>query len=881
MTAGWRPERVSGLRALLRGRNVEPDIDEEFASHLLMREEQLMAEGLSEAEASAEARRMFGEPNVTRAACVSAERRRVGRGLRAEALWSLGRDVRMAIRVWRRAPTLSALAVAALAIGTGAAAAVFSIANGVLLTDLPYPEPDRLAYAHASSPGSDQYGQFSHAEFVALRDGLDESNLVAYSMARQAVTGAGMEPAELSYARVTRGFFETLGRPPLHGRTPAIEEYDQGLPVAVLAYATWVGRFGEDAAIVGRSIDLAGTPHTVIGIMPSQFAFPEYAALWRPLTLSEREDDDREHSVAVRLGTGVSLEQGGARLDRVFAAFQQAANARDDELRIAWLASARATLVRSVRTPLFLLLGAAGLVLLVACVNVSNLLLAHAESRRDQTAMRQALGASKASLLRQHLAESLVLSTVGCALGLVVAWLTLPVLLRIAPDDTPRLAHVVLNGRVVAAMALAAMATTMLIGFLPAFRTMRVAPYRLAAAGRRFGAGKSRLLQGFVTAQVSLSTILVLGATLLGASFLNLMTADRGFTTEDVLVVPLSLSDRSAEAEGGRIATYERIVDQVRSVPGVRTAHLVYHSPIEGRGFNLSMLEPEGLLTEDAARASVVTVTPGYFSAAGIRLLEGRPFAGADDDRAPAVAIASESFARRLLPPGLVVGARFRQAVGSRGEPADVTIVGVVADIVPDPARAADPVLYLPFAQLPIPYAELLVRADTDAAGILPALRERIWAIDADVPLNAAFTMEQAVADAAASPRFYVFVVGLFAGLALLLAVAGVYGVTAYSVSQRVAEIGVRCALGADADRITRLFLFRGLRPVLLGVVVGLSVAAAASVMMRSLLFGVAPVEPLLYASVAAVLAAIGFAATALPARRAARVDPLEALRRE
>ncbi len=875
------PDRGSRLRDFLARANPGRAVDEELASHIEMRARQLREEGCSEEAAWAEARRRFGDLDGVRAECERTDRRRVRRAWRGEAVSAFARDLRFAARTARRAPGPSALAVAAIALGTGVGAAVFSVANGVLLRDLPYPDADRLVRVHAIDPHTgDRFSPFSYEDVEALGR-VEGVGLAGYTPINRPITGEGIEPAEVTLARTTDDFFEVLATPPLEGRAPAPEETREGRPVAVLGFDLWMRLFAGDPGALGRRIEIAGVPHTVIGVMPPRFAMPAQASLWRPMTPEERGFDDRELYVIGRLQPGSSLETVSAALTARLEAFETQRGVGPAERRSAWAGSARDALVRSVRGPLWLLLGAATLVLLVACVNVSNLLLARAESRRDQAALRQALGASRLRLVWAHLAESFLLAATGGTLGLLLGRVALPLLVRVAPAGTPRLDEVSLDGRVALAMTAVVFATALLTGIVPALRAAGTAPASLAAGGRRFGGSGARLLRGFVGAQIALSTALAVGAMLLGASFARLMRFDRGFDTNEALVLPLAPPDRVRSSEGGTLGWYGRILSEARSLPGVRAAHLAFRAPDGGAGINLRAIQPEGLRDDPSAGASIGAVTPGYFEAAGIAVLEGRGFLDSDGPSAAPVAVVSRSFADRLLPPGPRVGARFRHHATRDGEPLEVTVVGVVADILPDPSEPPPPLLYVPYAQLPFGSMDLVVRTQGPPGAILPPLRERIWALDPDVPLDAAYTLDDAVSRSVASPRFYMLVVGAFAVLAVLLAAIGTYGVTAYGVSQRASEIGVRSALGADSRRILGQFVGQGLRPVVIGIAIGLGAAAALSRTLASLLFGVTPLEPWVYGAVAAGLATVALCAVAVPARRASRMDPLLALRHE
>ncbi|MDX1395714.1 MAG: ADOP family duplicated permease [Gemmatimonadota bacterium] len=874
-----RTDRGGRLRDLLARANPGPAIDQELAAHVEMRARQLMAEGMTEDDAWTEARRRFGDPGDVRVECEQSDRRWRRRLGRRELFRSVATDARLAVRAARHAPGPTVLAVVALALGTGVGAAILAVASGVLLRDLPYPDPAMLAGVHAADARDrSRPGLFSFREVEVLA-GARTADVAGYSVVRPPLTGDGLEPSEITLARITDGFFRVLAAPPLIGRTPTTDETRAGLPVAVLSHALWTARFGADPAVPGRTVDVEGLEHTIIGVMPPRFAMPEVASMWRPLSPAEAQDDDRELHVVARIADGASFEAASAELDAAFAAFQSETAVPDDELRSVMVESARDALVRPVRGPLWLLVGAAALVLLVACVNVSNLLLARAEMRHDQVVLRRALGADGFRIVRAHLTESLLFALAGGALGLLLGRVTLPLLLRIVPEGTPRLAEVSFDARVGVAMTGVVLGTAILTGLVPAWRATRATTVTRSVVGRLSTSGSTRILHGFVTAQIAISTALAVGALLLGVTFTRLMTVDRGFRPTNTIVVPLALSEEGEEL--GVSAAYARILEEARALPGVDAAHLVYHAPDEGGGFRLRLLRPEGFVEDAVAEGSVVPVTPGYFDALGIGVVDGRGFL-ASDDPGPPVAVVSRSFARRLLPePARAVGSRFVHHASLDGGAVEVAIVGVVDDIIPEPSEPPPPILYVPFGHMPFGYAELVVTTTAATASVLPALRARIWTVDPNVPLDAARTLEEAVARSVASPRFYMVMVVGFASLAVLLAAIGTYGVTAFVVAQRTHEAGIRAALGADSRRILTRFLGQGLRPALLGIAAGLGAAAALSRFLAGLLFDVAPLEPWVYAAVAGVLGLIALGAVAVPARRAAGRDPLTALRHE
>jgi len=679
------------------------------------------------------------------------------------------------------------------------------------------------------------------------------------------------------------------------GRGFSDAELAAGDAVVLLSHDMWTQRMQGDPAALGRRIEIRGVPHTVIGVAERDATFPAGAAFWRPLTPDEGSDADRELRAFGRLRAGARAEDVSAHL----ATLSQSLPTSVDDRRTLWSEPIRSSLVRRARAPLMILTSGAWLVLLIACANVANLLLARGEKRRRALALRAALGATRARLVRLQFLESGLLATLGGVAGAVVGALALPALVALAPEDTPRIREATVDGRVLAAMAALVTVATFLAGVVPALRRARLHPFQAMAA--RGGGGRVRErhtpLRALVGGQIAISTLLVTAAGLLLVS-LHGLTREPGFDPDGVLTIDLYPSETAVAAHGG-LPGYRRAVRAALSrAPGVTAVGLGSQPPTAARGFNAGLLDlavatgdpaAGGLDGASLGGAGVVEAGPSYFSTLGIALLHGRAFRVSDAADAPLIAIVNRETARRFLdaagdsgPGGAnVVGRRLTGLHPRTGARAEIEVVGVVGDVRPDPRVPAAPLIYMPLAQVGIARAAAHVRVVGDPPSVVPGLRSTLRGIDGELPLNRIVALEDEMIALHGSPAFVSRVLLGFGGLALALALLGSYGVAAYGVSRRLPELGVRRALGASPGRLSRLVLREGAMTVLVGVAGGIVGAWAASRLLRSMLYEVAPTEPLIYGGVALGVGATALLGFWLPARRASKLDPMVVLRED
>jgi predicted permease len=797
-------------------------------------------------------------------------------------------DLHDAFRSLRAAPASTLVVAATLALGIGANTAMIGIADAVLFRPLPYADPDRLLWIHAAGPdAADRYEQLSYQDVERLRAAdLGLEAVGAYSGAGRTLQVPGVEPLEIDFARVTEGFFEALGARVAPGRRFTRDELRSGAPVIILSRAFWMERLGGNPAIVGNTVDIRGDAHEVVGVAAPEMTFPAGAAFWRPITAEEQADDDRELRVLARMEAGIRLDEVAQRL--TVASPELLPPGDEDEGRLTlWAETMRSTLVHGSRAPLLVLLGGAGMVLLIACANVANLLLARAEERRGGLAVRAALGASRGRLVRLQLFEAGLLAGLGGVAGTLCGALLLPLLVRLAPAGTPRIETATVDLRVLAimigVMAIAAAGA----GALPALSLSAVAPREaMSATGRRLASGPAgrHARAALVAAQIALSTILAVGAVLCLATVGRMASSPPGFEPGGLVTVEMYPSPEAVSARGVGFAYTDLVLEAVRGAPGIVAAGIGSHTPDEGRGFNARLFaiavpgESGGL----PDGAGVVEITPGYLEATGMRLLAGRGVAATDTAAAPRVALLNERFVRSVfgpVAPDAVLGRRLSSVDLRRDLPVEVEIVGVVADVRPDPRVPPNPLVYLPTAQNGIGYGNLVLRHGGDAVSLLPELRARLAAFDASLPLNRMMLTADALGALRASPRFLAQILIAFGGLALALAVLGTYSVVGYGVVRRAPEFGLRRALGAPSGRVVAEVMQREARPIAGGIGVGLLGAAGAARLLESILFGVSGFEPVVYIGIATLVAAGALAAAWLPAQRAAGVDPLVALR--
>ena len=813
------------------------------------------------------------------------------------------RDVRHALRSLLRTPRFTALVVAILGLGIGSATAVFSVVSAALLRPLPYPAVDELGLVEGNflRLGMLDIGA-SVPEFLEYREqrGLF-ADVAAFRNVSLNLTG-GAEPERIVGARVSATLFPTLRAQPLLGRALRADDEQPGHDaVAVLGYGLWQRRFGGDPAIVGGTVVLDSKPYTVVGAMPAAFEFPhpgfrhsQRAELWLPLAFTEDERQDRSSyslRVLARLRPGLPPGAAGAELIRLAARMEQeqprtyrGPRGEDGGWRVRFVPLSE-EVVGDAGRGLLLLLGAVGVLLLIACADVAGLLMARATARQKTLAVRAALGASRIRLAREGLAESLVLAGLGGGLGLAFANWGRDVLVGLRPEGIPRLDEAALDGRVLAFAVVASLVTSVGCGVLPAFMSSRLALGDSLRDGGRSGMGgrPRRAHAVLVVLQHALALVLLVGAGLLVRSFLLVQRAPRGFEAGHLLTAQLPVPAPRLADEVRRAAFLHDVRERVKALPGVRAAGLVSVLPFDGSGFG-GPFSIEGRPFDSAGAPAVANyraMSVGYLEAMGIPILRGRNLGEIDGPEAPAVVVINDVLARSFFAGEEVLGRRIK--LGGPGSPRPWrTIVGV-AGAVGDrsPARAPRPEMYVPDAQEPPRTMTLVVRSDAEPMAVLPALRGAVRAIDADQPLANVRTMDAVLAASVSDRRFSMLLLSAFAAMALLLAVLGLYGVASYAVSRRMPEMGVRMALGARPDDVLALVIGEGLRLAAVGVALGAAAALALARALTGSLYGVGPTDPLTFVAMAVTLMIAALVAVSLPARRAARLDPMAALREE
>ncbi|MBV9924261.1 MAG: ABC transporter permease [Acidobacteria bacterium] len=801
---------------------------------------------------------------------------------------TLWQDVRFGLRVLAKRPGFSLVALAVLALGVGANTAIFSVVNAVLLRPLPYPGAERVIAFEGVNPSKGiKESNLSAPDAVDWRSQARSFEALAIYTPGSANLSGGGEPERVAGAYVEPDFFRVLGVGAARGRAILPEDDKPGsAPVVVLSHALWVRRFGADPAAVGRTIDLGGRQREVVGVMPAGFDFPYRSELWVPLQLDLAKEarDNRSLFVVGRLREGVAVAAAQTELDAISARLAEAYAVTN----VGWgvrLQPLKDALVGELKTTLFMLLAGVGLLLLIACANVANLLLARAAGRRREVALRLALGAGRWRIARQMLTESVLLGVAGGALGAALSvWLT-DLLVALAPAGTPRLAETSADWRVLLFAAGASVLTGVAFGIAPAWQASRYdLNDSLKEGGRGAGGGRSRMRSGLVVAEVAVSLLLLAGAGLLVKSFGRLQAVDPGFDPEGVITMRVSLPGARYKEPARKVEFYATLLERVRSLPGVESAGATIQLPLRGSDYSIwrgLIREGRPETPEEAIDASYSVVTPGYFRALRIPLRAGRAFDERDRTDSAKVAVVNESLARKVFPGEDPVGKRIHIW---RDEEFQREIVGVVGDTKPDSLETAGaPQIYVPHAQ----DAEwgglsLTVRArGAGAESLVGAVREEVRALDRELPIYDVKTLGKVVADSTAYRRVSMFLMAGFAVAALLLAGVGLYGVVSYAVTERTREIGVRVALGAQRRDVVRLVVRHGMLLTLLGLAVGLACALALTRLMTGLLYEVSAADPGVYILVALLLAAVALLACLVPARRATKVDPMVALRYE
>jgi putative ABC transport system permease protein len=798
------------------------------------------------------------------------------------------KDLRYALRQLLKAPSFTAVAILTLALGIGACTAIFSVVNVVLLRPLDYPEPGRIVIVRETQ--LPQFPEFSVSPPNYLdweRQTKSYEYLAAYGGANLNLTGEG-EPQRLVGVKATAHYFDAYGVKPVLGRMLLPEEDAPGKNhVVVLSYPFWQRVFGGAHDVVGRAIQLNGEPYTVVGVAPAGFGLTSKVDAWTPMAFKPDEianDARGGHYINVvgRLRPGVTVAQARAELEVIAA---QLAKQYPDSNK-GWgifMMPLQDYSVRDVKPVLYTLLGAVGCVLLIACANLANLLLARATARHREISIRAALGASRARLVRQLLTESVVLSLCGGVAGVLLARWGLDALLALAPTSLPRVTEIHLDsGVLIFSLALSIIAG-LVFGIAPAWLAARADVNEALKQGTRGsteGGARGRLRSALVVIEVTFALMLLGGAGLLARSFMQLAHVDPGFIPENATLLRLSLPQKKYATPEQQTAFADSLLERVKALPGVQFAGVTHSMPLVGDyvlGFNIE--GRPAIAPSDLPNTNYYAVTPDYFRAMGSRLVRGRVFTPQDDAKAPRVAIINETMARQYFPDEDPIGKRINITNGPDTWRQIVGIVGDIKQYGVDKATSAQS--YEPFAQVPFSSLNVVIRTNGSPAALLGALRPAVYAVDRDQPIGAIRPLEEIVADSIARQRFAMTLLSVFSGVALIIAAVGIYGVMAYNVVQRTGEFGIRMALGAQQRDVLRLVLSQGGKLIGLGLVIGLAATLAASRAMGSMLFNTSAQDPLTLASITILLGTVALVACLLPANRATKVNPIEALRAE
>jgi putative ABC transport system permease protein len=870
-------------------RQIGADVDEELRFHLDARAQDLMKLGLSDAAARAQAVREFGDVSDARRYITTLDRSTEAAMRRSEVMSDFWNDLTYAARKLRKSPAFMITTVVTLALGVGANTAIFSVVNSVLLRPLPYPEADRLVRIKFTDGGFGDAGSPPDLADYRTRSKTFEDFAMLESAAMNLVT-PGSAPERLTGMRVTSSWFSLLRTHPLIGRTFARGEDQEGAPrLAVLSENLWRAQFGADPKVLGRSIQLNGEAYTVVGVVAAESQYPLTAQVFTPLVFTAQDRSDgtrgaRWLGMLARVKSGTSLAAATADMSRITTALNaQFPNVYNK--RTAVPVPIRDWIVGDIRKPLWVVMGAVMLVLLIACANVANLLLVRATSREAELAVRTALGAGEGRLVRQLITEALLLTAIGSLAGIGIARVGIASLITMASASLPMLARTRMDAITLGTTAVIALITGIIFGVLPAHQVTKGSladSLRAGARGTRTRPGTLRLRRTIVIAEMATAVTLLAGAGLLLRSFSRLMHVDPGFNPANVMTYNISLPPQRYATDDAQRAFGAALETRLKATPGVTRVGIATELPLDGHNFTLSFKirgKPDVPPNQQPA-ARIVSVTPDYFSAIGMRVTSGRSFTAGDRNGEPQVAMVSQAFVAKNLPNENPIGKYVELGWRTDGVKPGGTIVGVVADVKENKLDAdVQPMVYIPYDQWPRSNLSIAVRTATSQAPVAPALRAELREIDKDMPVYNLRPMSEIVATSVATERFYMVLLTAFAGVALLLAAVGLYGVIAYAVSQRTTELGVRVALGATGNRISRMIIGEGLAMSMIGVVVGLVISAGLTRVLASLLFGVQPNDPVTFIAVAIALVVVAITASYLPARRAARADPLIAMR--
>ena len=805
-------------------------------------------------------------------------------------------DLRYAIRNLLGNPSFTIVAVVTLAIGIGANTAIFSVVNGVLLRPLPYPDATRLVRIW-SSTASEPKSAFAPGDFLDFeRDNHTLAAIAAYRDDALTITAPGGEPARVQGARVSVGYFDVFAMPAAIGRTfNRSSDTKHNEPLAVISHETWLQQFASDLQIAGRRVRIDGAPHTIVGVMPQAFNFPEGAKIWilseKPVPLPPIDvagdllsnRDVHYFQVIARMRSDASREVVRSDLqqlaDDLGRRFPESNGGRGISIQ-----PLGDTIVEDVRFALLLLLGAVGVVLLIACANIASLLLARASGRQRELAIRAALGAARGRLVRQLITESLMLGCVGGIGGLLLGYWAIALLLAIIPDGIPRVEQIELDSRVAAVTIAAAFVSALLFGAIPALQASRAdASLVLREADRTTAGGRRRAKTRaiLVLCEIALTSILLVSSGLLLNSLIRLQHVDPGFRSDQVTLISLPLPLARYPDGKRQAAFYRRMLEALESRSETQSAAILFPNPLQGRNaqgtFTIEGQPPRP--RADRPFTALASVSKEYFRTLGIPLITGRPFTDKDRDPAPAVAIVNTTFARKYFAGQDPLGHRVRF-----GDSADdwITIVGVAGDSrnigLKDPPT---PVLYLPYDTFPLAFMSIAVRSTAGPGVVASTARREAKNIDPDIGIDRIMPLSDVVHESVAEPRFRTLLLSAFAVIALVLAAVGIFGLISFTVAQRTREIGIRIALGARPDQVVGSVVREGLVLAGAGLALGIAGSLAATRVLETFLYDVHGTDPLTYAAVAVVLIGVALMATYIPSRRAARVDPVHALRAE
>ncbi len=866
------------IRNTIQKQRIDRELTEELGSYVDLLTEKKMREGMNEREARHAAMVEVGG--------IEQVKEEVRAGRTGFALETFFQDLRYGLRSLHKKPGFTLTAVIALALGIGANTAIFSVINGVLLRSLAYRDADNIVMVWEHSfQRSRMQNSVSPANFLDwLKRSASFQQIAASWDTRVNLTSLG-EPEELLVQRVSADFFQVLGVPAQIGRWFVADDDKPGAnPVVILSHDLFQGRFGGNPAIIGQPVTMSGRSLTVIGVMPSGFHFLNtQIQAWIPLALDPASDWRKQgrylRSVA-RLKSGVTIQQAQTELDGIAKQLER----EYSDYNKGWgvnLVPMHAQIVGDIRPVLLVLLAAVAFILLIACANVANLLLARAAARQKELALRAALGAGRMRLVRQMLTESVLLAVMGGALGVFLAYWGVQLLVALAPDNIPRLREITIDPRVLGFTFAVSLLTGLIFGLVPALQSSRPDLNDALKEGARGSSGGNRLVRNlFVVTEMALALILLVGAGLMLRSFSQLHQVKTGFDTDNVLTLRVQLPMAKYREPQQRAEFFKRAQERLATLPGVKSVGAISYLPLTGLAsstvFNLAG-QPE-LPPNESPGTEVRIITPGYFSAMGIPLVKGRTFDERDgaDSR---VLIINETMARKFFPGQDPIGQRL--IVNWEPKVAD-EIVGVVGDVKETAlAEEANPAIYWPHPREPYQFMNFVLRAAIDSARLSAAATKEIHALDPDQPVSDIRTLDQVVAKSIARPRFNALLLAIFAGVALVLASVGIYGVMNYSATQRTQEIGIRMALGAKPTDILRLVVGYGMKLALIGIVIGVIASLALTRVMANLLFGITATDVPTFLCVSFLLTVVALLANYIPARRATRIDPVRSLRYE